>query len=127
MRFPFSQNFRKFRFGSWFGSKWNMFRRSSTGKFSGKVEILKRYTRFPGWNVLNRISCSIYTFLVLYIGSNCYELGSHLGVPSGNRLGAVAGFTIKWNNFLPSENPFFSPPKFNIPDFLSKWKAPKDL
>ena len=29
------------------------------------------------------------------------QLGSHLGVPLGNGLGAVPGFTIKWNNYLP--------------------------
>ena len=75
-----------------------------TGKFLEKVENLKRWARFPGWNLPNGISCSIYhfdTFLVLYTSFNCYQLGSHLGVPSGNGLGAVPGFTIKENNFLP--------------------------
>ena len=100
-RFSFSQTFRKFRFGR----KWKTFRRLvSLGKFPEKVENLKRWTRFPGWNLPNGISCSIYhvyTFLVLYTSFNCYQLGSHLGFPSGNGFGAVPGFTIKWNNLLP--------------------------
>ena len=60
-----------------------------TGKFPEKVENLKRWARFPGWNFPNGISCSIYTFLVLYTSFNCYQLGSHLSVPSGNGLSAV--------------------------------------
>ena len=39
----------------------------------------------------------------------CYQLDSHLGVPSGNGLGAVPGFTIKWNNFLPIGKSIFVP------------------
>ena len=90
----FSQNFRKFRFGR----KWNAFRPFVPLE---KVDNLKRWARFPGWNFPNGISCSIYSFLVLYTSFNCYQLGSHLSVPSGSGLSAVPGFTIKWNNFLP--------------------------
>ena len=90
----FSQNFRKFRFGR----KWNAFRPFVPLE---KVDNLKRWARFPGWNFPNGISCSIYSFLVLYTSFNCYQLGNHLSVPSGSGLSAVPGFTIKWNNFLP--------------------------
>ena len=80
-----------------------------TGKFPEKGEAL-----FPGWNFPNGISCSIYTFLVLYTSFNCYQLGSHLlGVPSGNGLGAVPGFTFKWNNFLPIGKCIFVPTKIS--------------
>ena len=107
---PFSQNF------SEISVRQKMEHVSSvrpTGKFPEKVENLKRWARFPGWNFPNGISCSIYTFLVLYTSFNCYQLGSHLGVPSGNGLSAVPGFTIKWNNFLPiGKNPFLFPLKF---------------
>ena len=116
---PFSQNF------SEISVRQKMEHVSSvrpTGKFPEKVENLKRWARFPGWNFPNGISCSIYTFLVLYTSFNCYQLGSHLGVPSGNGLSAVPGFTIKWNNFLPiGKNPFLFPLKFS--DFLPNWKA----
>ena len=91
---PFSQNFRKFRFGR----NWNTFRPFVPLENSQKVENLKRWARFPGWNFPNGISCSIYTFLVLYTSFNCYQLGSHLSVPSGNGLSAVPGFTY---NILP--------------------------
>ena len=80
-----------------------------TGKFPEKVENLKRKAHFPGWDVPNEISCSIYTFLVVYTSFNCYRLGSHLGVPSGNGLGTVPEFTIKWNNFLPIKKSIFVP------------------
>ena len=77
---------------------------------------------FSGWNVSNGISCSIYTFLVVSTSFNCYRLGSHLGVPSGNGLGAVPGFTIKWNKFLPIGKSIFVPTEFS--GFLPKWKDP---
>ena len=97
---PFSQNFRKFRFGR----KWNTFR-----PFVPLENSRKKWKMVPGWNFPNGISCSIYTFLVLYTSFNCYQLGSHLGVPSGNGLSAVPGFTIKWNNFLPIGKSIFVP------------------
>ena len=88
------------------------------GKFPEKMENLKRMGRFPGWNFPNGISCSIILHvLVLYTSFNCYQLGSHLGVPSGNGLGAVPGFTIKWNNFLPIGKSIFVPPE--IPGFFT--------
>ena len=67
---------------------------------------------FSGWNVSNGISCSIFTFLVVSTSFICYRLGSHLGVPSGNGLGAVPGFTIKWNKFLPIGKSIFVPTEF---------------
>ena len=92
-----------------------------TGKFPEKVENLKRWARFPGWNFPNGISCSIYTFLVLYTSFNCYQLGSHLSVPSGNGLSAVPEMEQLFT-YRNSKNPFLFPLKF--PDFLRKWKAP---
>ena len=80
-----------------------------TGKFPEKMENLKSWARFPGRNFPNGISCSIYTFLVLYTSFNCYQLGSHLDVPSRNGLGTVPGFTIKQNNFLPIGKSIFVP------------------
>ena len=64
---------------------------SSHWKIPGKSGKSKRQARFPGWNVPNGISCSIYTF----------QLGSHLGVSSDNGFGAVPELTIKCNNFSP--------------------------
>ena len=90
-RFPFSQNFRKFRLGR----KWKTFRRFVQMEIPGKSGKSKKVARFPGWNFPNGILCSIYTFLILYTSSNCYQLGSHLNVLSGNGLGGVPGFTIK--------------------------------
>ena len=51
-----------------------------TGKFSGKVENLKRQARFLGWNVLNgfRVPFTPFSYFI-----------SVLGVPSGNGLGAL--------------------------------------
>ena len=40
-----------------------------SGKFLEKNENLKRQARFPGWNVPNGNSRSIYTFLVVYTSS----------------------------------------------------------
>ena len=81
---------------------------SSYWKILGKSSKSKKVGPFSRLERFERISCSIYTFLVLYISSNCYQLRSHLGVPSGNGLAALPGFTIKWNNFLPiGKSPFF--------------------
>ena len=38
-----------------------------TGKFSGKVENLKRYARFLGWNVLNGFRVPFTPFSYFYI------------------------------------------------------------
>ena len=91
---------------------------SSHWKIPGKSGKSKKVGPFPCWNFPKGISCSIYTFLVLYTSFNCYQLGSHLGVPSGNGLGAVPGTTF----YLWGTDPFLFPLKF--PDFLPKWKAP---
>ena len=86
-RFPLTQNFRNFRFGG----KWNTFRR-----FSEKVENLKRWSRFPGWNF--RTECRVpFTFLVVCTSSR--STVGHRHVP---------GFTTKWNNFLPIGNSTFA-------------------
>ena len=95
-----------------------------TGKFPEKVENLKRWARFPGWNFPNGISCSIYTFLVLYTSFNCYQLGSHLSVPSGNGLSAVPEMEQLFT-YRNSKNPFLFPLKFPI--FYLNGKRPLSL
>ena len=108
-----------------FGSKWKTFRR-----FFPLENSLKKWKIYKGRYVFRlerfeRNSCSIYcinTFLVVSTSFNCYRLGSHLGVPSGNGLGAVPGFTIKWNKFLPIGKSIFVLTEFS--GFLPKWKAP---
>ena len=108
-RFPFSQNYRNFRFGG----KWNTFRVfvRPTGKFSGKVENLKRWTRFPGWNF--RTECRVpFTFLVV-----CTSSRSTVGHRATYR-----GLRPNGTTFYQSEIPLLLPPKF--PSFFRKWKAP---
>ena len=95
-----------------------------TGKFPEKVENLKRWARFPGWNFPNGISCSIYTFLVLYTSFNCYQLGSHLSVPSGNGLSAVPEMEQLFT-YRNSKNPFLFPLKF--PDFFTLMESALSL
>ena len=81
-----------------------------TGKFPEKVENLKRWSRFPGWNF--RTECRVpFTFLVLSTSSRSAVGHRH-----------VAGFTTKWNNFLPIGNSFFATTE--ISGFFPKWKAP---
>ena len=81
-----------------------------SGKFPEKVENLKRWSRFPGWNF--RTGCRVpFSFLVVCTSSRS-TLG-HRHVP---------GFMTKWNNFLPIGNSTLLPPKF--PGFFPKWKAP---
>ena len=81
-----------------------------TGKFPEKVENLKRWARFLGWNF--RTECRIpFTFLVVCTSSRS-TVGHH----------DALGFTTKWNNFYQSEIPLFLPPK--LPGFFPKWKAP---
>ena len=68
-----------------------------TGKFPGKVENLKRWTRLPGWNF--RTECRVpFTFVV-----DCTSSRSTV------RHSDVPGFTTKWNNFLPIGNCTFAP------------------
>ena len=63
-----------------------------TGKFPGKVENLKSWTRLPGWNF--RTECRVpFTFLVDCTSSR--SMVRHSDVP---------GFMTKWNNFLPIGN-----------------------
>ena len=90
-------HFRNFRFGG----KWNTSEHVSsvhpTGKFPEKVENLKRWSRFPGWNF--RTECRVpFTFLVVCTSSR--STVGHRDVP---------GFTTKWNNFLPIRNSTFAP------------------
>ena len=67
-----------------------------TGKFPEKVENLKRWARFPGWNFWTE--CRVpFTFLVVCTSSR--STVGHREVP---------GFTTKWNNFLPSGNSTFA-------------------
>ena len=81
-----------------------------TGKFPEKVEILKRWSRFPGWNF--RTECLVpFTFLVVCTSSR--STVGHRHVP---------GFTTKWNNFLPIGNSTFATTE--ISGFFPKWKAP---
>ena len=46
---------------------------TTIGKFPVKVERLKRYPHFSGWNVPNGFSCSITTFLVFHASSRSAE------------------------------------------------------
>ena len=82
-----------------------------TGKFPEKVENLKRWSRFPGWNL--RTECRVpFTFLVVCTSSR--STVGHRDVP---------GFKTKWNNFLPIGNSTFAPTE--ISGFFPKWKAPE--
>ena len=67
-----------------------------TGKFSEKVENLKRWSRFPGWNFQTEFRVP-FTFLVVCTSSR--STVGHRHVP---------GFTTKWNNFLPIGNSTFA-------------------
>ena len=76
-----------------------------TGKFPEKVENLKRWSRFPGWNF--RTECCVpFTFLVVCTSSSSTYRGLR---PNGT-------------TFYQSEIPLLLPPKF--PGFFPKWKAP---
>ena len=107
-RFPFSQNFRNFRLGG----KWNTFRRFVPLENSQKkVENLKRWARFPGWNF--RTECRVpFTFLVV-----CTSSRSTVGHRATYR-----GLRPNGTTFSQSEIPLLLPPKF--PGFFRKWKAP---
>ena len=77
-----------------------------TGKFPEKVENLKGWARFPGWNF--RTECR-----VLVVCTSSRSTVGHRDVP---------GFTTKWNNFLPIGNSTFAPNE--ISGFFPKWKGP---
>lgn len=82
-----------------------------TGKFPEKVENLKRWSRFPGWNF--RTECRVpLTFLVV-----CTSSRSTVGHPATYR-----GLRPNGTTFYESEIPLLLPPKF--PGFFRKWKAP---
>ena len=82
-----------------------------TGKFPEKVENLKRWSRFPGWNF--RTECRVpFTFLVV-----CTSSRSTVGHPATYR-----GLRLNGTTFYRSEIPLLLPPKF--PGFFRKWKAP---
>ena len=82
-----------------------------TGKFPEKVENLKRWSRFPGWNF--RTECRVpLTFLVV-----CTSSRSTVGHPATYR-----GLRPNGTTFYQSEIPLLLPPKF--PGFFRKWKAP---
>ena len=82
-----------------------------TGKFPEKVENLKRWSRFPGWNF--RTECRVpLTFLVV-----CTSSRSTVGHPATYR-----GLRPNGTTFYRSEIPLLPPPK--IPGFSRKWKAP---
>ena len=84
-----------------------------TGKFPEKVENLKRWSRFPGWNF--RTECRVpFTFLVV-----CTSSRSTVGHPATYR-----GLRPNGTTFYQSEIPLLLPPKF--PGFCRKWKAPLD-
>ena len=81
-----------------------------TGKFPEKVENLKRWSRFPGWNF--RTECRIpFTFLVV-----CTSSRSTVGHRD------VRGLRPNGTTFYESEIPLLLPPKFT--GFFPKWKAP---
>ena len=82
-----------------------------TGKFPEKVENLKRWSRFPGWNF--RTECRVpLTFLVV-----CTSSRSTVGHPATYR-----GLRPNGTTFYQSEIPLLLPPIF--PGFFRKWKAP---
>ena len=81
-----------------------------TGKFPEKVENLKRWSRFPGWNFRTESRVPV-TFLVV-----CTSSRSTVG---------YRGLRPNGTTFYQSEIPLLLPPKF--PGFFRKWKAPKIL
>ena len=81
-----------------------------TGKFPEKVENLKRWSRFPGWNL--RTECRVpFTFPIVCTSSR--STVGHRDVP---------GLRPNGTTFYQSEIPLLLPPKF--PGFFPKWKAP---
>ena len=65
-----------------------------TGKFPEKVELLKRYSRFPGWNVPNGFLCSITTILVFHTSSRSTERNLSRSLILGKKWPSVDQFTI---------------------------------
>ena len=84
-----------------------------TGKFPEKLENLKRWARFPGWNF--RTECRVpFTFLVVCTSSR--STVGHRDVP---------GFKTKWNNFSPIGNSTFAPTE--ISGFFSSMESASSL
>ena len=83
-----------------------------TRKFPEKVENLKRWSRFPGWNFRTESRVPL-TFLVV-----CTSSRSTVGHPATYR-----GLRPNGTTFYRSEIPLLLPPKF--PAFFRKWKAPQ--
>ena len=81
-----------------------------TGKFPEKVEKLKRWARFPGWNF--RTECRV-PFMFLVVCTSSRSMVGHRD---------ILGFTTNGTTFYQSEIPLLLPPKF--PGFFPKWKAP---
>ena len=86
-----------------------------TGKFPEKVENLKRWARFPGWNFWTESRVPFYSFLVV---CTSFRFTARKAVEHPD----VPGFTTKRNNFLPVGNSTFAPTE--IYGFFPKWKAP---
>ena len=121
-----SQNFRKFRFGG----KWKTFRRFVHWKIPGKrgnskkvdpFFLLERFERNFVFHLRSFTRCSYFVPVQLLPTRQ----PSWCNLVTGSA--ANRGLRSNGTTFYLSENPFFSSPKFNIPDFLSKCKASKVL
>ena len=96
-RFPFSPNFRKFRFGrKWKrfvgSSHWKIPRKSGKSKKIGPLSRLEFSERNFVFHL--HVSRTLYQFQLLPIWRPSW---CHIN----NGFGAVLAFTIEWNNFLP--------------------------
>ena len=82
-----------------------------TGKFPEKVENLKKWARFPGWNFRRefRVPFTRFSWFVQ--------------VPGPRRAPRRPGFTTKWNNFLPIRKIAYAPTEISG-FFFPQWKAP---
>ena len=102
-RFPFSQNFRNFRSSG----KRNTFRRFPTGKFPEKVENLKRWARFPGWNFRTefRVPFTRFSWFVPVSGPRQENLSRPVSkskwLPSSSCINARFVFLLapQWRHF----------------------------
>ena len=75
----------------------------------------------PGWNVVNGISCSIYTFLVLNTSSICYQLGSHLGVCRVTGSARYGGLQSNGTTFYLFLVFHMTSPKFKLRNYRFFW------
>ena len=106
-RFPFSQNFRNFRFGG----KWNTFRRLVPLENSQKSRKSKKVVPFSRLEFPNGMSCSIY------VSRSLYQFQVHRRAP-----GHVPGLRPNGTTFYQSEIPLLLPLKF--PGFFVNGKRP---